>query len=512
MKIFGYEISKAAKPTPQEVAGERRASSVYVMPYQEDRPLPTTVDNYLLLDAFKSWVYVCATKNATASAKVTLRLYVTKKKKEQKFLVQTKSVVREEEERLRSIRGLQQYVRKAVAIEEVVEHPFFDLIQSVNPLINQFDLWETTELFLEMTGNAYWYVVQGAMGNPAQIWIIPSQGMSIIPGKGNIIKGYIYQVGLRKVPFEYDEIVHFRFPALKSQLYGHSPMVAAMDAFVFDQRIKKFEGTLLANQGRPEGVLETDQSISDPEWERMVQRLRTNYQGEGRVGKTMILEKGLKYNQLTMTPKDMQYVQGRKWTREEIAAVFGVPMSKLTPDNVNKANAEAGDYQYGSDTIEPRLRRMEEKLNERVMPMYDETGTLFCAFDSAVPKDKQYRLTEINSHLTNGYACINEERERDGLPKVDWGDVPIMGSGMAPLGSTPAAGMTPGGENPFAATGGEQPGRGPADTTKPPKEPAVPPEPKPAGEPTAKEMDEFAARVIGTLKQKIAERRAAGNV
>ena len=84
----------------------------------------------------------------------------------------------------------------------------------------------------------------------------------------------------------------------------------------------------------------------------------------------------------------MAFLQGRKWTREEICNCYGVPISKLTTDNVNRANAESGDYSYMKDTILPRLKKIEQKLNEQLLPMYDDR--LFCAFDNPVPADKHY--------------------------------------------------------------------------------------------------------------------------
>lgn len=456
MKLFGYEITKAApKLSPSEREGEEKAKGVYILPWQMDRPLEPSNFN-ALVDAYKSWVYVCASKNAQAVAKAPLKLYVSKKEAKQKFIVKTRAITREEDKRLRDIAGLRSFTRKALEFEEVLEHPFLDTIKSVNPIINRFDLWETTELFLELTGNAYWYVVKGVLGVPSQIWIVPSQGMKIIPGKENMIAGYIYQQNTQKVPFEYDEIIHFKFPSLTSQLYGSGPMAAVVEAYVYDQRIKTFENTLLGNMGRPEGVLQTDQAISDPEWERLNERWKQNYGGPAKVGKTLILEKGLTYNAITMTPKEMNYIQGRKFNREEIAATFGVPMSKLTSESVNRANALAGDVQYMSDTIEPRCRRLEEKINERLMPMYDDTGSLFVAYDDIVPADKEFRLRERGANISNGYSSINLERQIDGQEPVEWGDKPIMQAGMVHFGEQPPA--PPGGMAPDGFPAGSPPG------------------------------------------------------
>jgi len=504
MKIFGLNINitKAdPKLSPSEQAGEMRAKSIYVLPWQVEQPLPTT--NYdFLISSFKSWVYVCASKNAQSVAKAPLKLYIAKKSKKQKFIVKTKTISREEDLRLRSIAGLRSFTTKAIeGMEEVTEHPFLEMIKSVNPMINRFDLWELTELFLELTGNAYWYVVKGQLGTPSQIWIIPSQGMKIVPGKENMILGYVYQQSSARIPFDYEEIIHFKFPSLTSQMYGSGPMAAVVDAYVYDQRIKTFENTLLNNMGKPEGVLQTDQGISDADYIRLTEKWKQNYGGESKVGKTLILEKGLKYQGITMTPREMNYIQGRKFNREEIAATFGVPMSKLTSESVNRANALSGEVQYLSDTIEPRCRRLEEKINERLMPMYDETGSLFVAYDNIVPRDDEYRLRERESNLRSQYSSVNLERRKDGEDDVEWGDIPLVAAGIAPLGSQPPA--PPGGAGPDGFPPGPPPplpGEKVNPDVTPPKVDAAKPPPK-GEEMKAIDIDDLVDRVMKEIRR-----------
>jgi hypothetical protein len=97
------------------------------------------------------------------------------------------------------------------------------------------------------------------------------------------------------------------------------------------------------------------------------------------------------------------------------------------------------------DTIEPRLRRIEETINEKLMPMYDEN--LFVAYDSVVPDDKAFELTTRTANLGSYVTTVNEEREKMGLDKVAWGDVPLAPPTIAPLGSQPAAAPGGGGGN-----------------------------------------------------------------
>lgn len=504
MKIFGFEITKARVQAP--TAGEAKISNVYMFPWQHYQEEIQQPQNFTAqVNAFTSWVYVCASKNATAVASTPLRLYVKKKSKEQKLLVTTKDISRLQEVKLKAVPGLQKHFNKAPGgIQEVTEHPMITLIESVNPMINRFDLWELTELFLELTGNAYWYLPKNGLGIPSEIWIVPAQGMKIVPGQNNIIKGYVYSHGITKVPFDPDEIIHFKFPSPTSQLYGMSPLAAVANAYSFDRNIRKFEDTLMKNNARPEAILETQGVIGDREYDRLKEQWQMNYGGPAHVGKTIILEKGLTYKPITMSVKDINYLLGRKMAREEIAAAYGVPMSKLTTESVNLANARIGEWQYKKDTLEPRLRRIEEKLNEKLIPMFDEN--LFCAYDTPVPEDETFDLQEQNAHLSAYLTTINEERAKIGLDPVEWGDKPVAPANMVPLFSVQTDML--GGQMPPDKPGRpEKPEAGRADVIPPeggsaekPK-PAAPAAPGKEKTVTDEDIQSFVDRVITALKK-----------
>lgn len=432
MNIFGYEFFTKAKQEKIDTEGVRRMAPVIVSPWESGREI--SADNYnVLISSYKSWVYVCASKNSNAIAAAPLRLYVGKQDKNTKILVKSHKLNKREEMRIRKQGNLIPYHRKAVEIEEVEDHPFLDMIKTVNPLINRFDLWDGTQLWLELTGNAYWYIYKNKLGVPSEIWPLPPQFMKIVGSTTDIIAGYVYQKGQMKIPFDAEEIIHFKFYNPNGTLYGVGPLAAIMDSYIDDRNIRTFESTLMKNMGRPEAVLQSTEPMNDADFKRIKARWNQQYGGVKKVGQTMILENGLTYTPITFTPREMNYVVGRKMNREEIAAAFGVPMSKLTTEDVNRANAGAGNWQYQNDTIEPRLRRIEETINEKLMPMYDEN--LFVAYDSTLPADRAFNLTERTSHLSSYVTTINEEREKLGLEKVEWGDIPLAPAGIGPLGS-----------------------------------------------------------------------------
>lgn len=450
MNIFGIEIKKA-KPvqavTEMDPTEAARVIGSVINPWEisASRGWLGTPEDYLkFVNAYKSWIYICANKNATAVAEAPIRLYVAKPSSKSKMYFKTARVEKQKKDRIFKQGNLMSFTRNAEDIEEILEHPFLDMIKNVNPLINRFDLWELTEIWLELTGNAYWYVWRDNIGAPKEIWPIPPQYMQVVASKETIIAGYFYQRGTMPVPFDYGEIIHFKFMSPRGSLYGQGPLSAIIDTYEGDQAIKTFEKTLMQNAGRPEGVLETDSKIAPEVFKRLKEDWAKNYAGVSKVGKTLILENGLTYKPLTFTPREMNYVVGRKMNREEIAAAFGVPMSKLTTDSVNRANAREGNWQYANDTVEPRLRRLEEKINERLMPMYDDN--IFVAYDTVVPEDEEFLLRTRESNLTHYLTTVNEERKGLGKEEVEWGKTPLAPAGIAPLGSQPAAPGSPSGQ------------------------------------------------------------------
>jgi len=386
-----------------------------------------TPRNYqAMVQADNSWVYACARVNAQNVAKIELRLF----------------------------RRMPDGKR-----EPVSEHPWLELLRTVNPHMNGFDLLELTDLYLELIGNAYWYLAPQRLTNPlsgqrlpGEIWVLMGQFVRVVPGRQQLVDGYLYTPPgtAQPVAFGVEELVHFKLSSPENLYYGKGCVEGGRFAVDSNEFQKRYEIGLFKNMARLDGVLVTDKDMS----EEQIRRLRTEwnrlYQGADRAGNIAILQRGMKYEAVAATPKDLDYLRGRIATREEICAVFGVPPSKLgLVEHVNRANAEANDLTYQSETILPRLRRIQEKINERIMPMYDPT--LEVEFDNPVPRDNEYALKKRDSDLDRGVLTINEVRQDDGKEPVGWGDQPLPSvlSGP-PTGGLSGTGTAPGISNTLA--------------------------------------------------------------
>lgn len=411
------------------------------------------------IEQFTSWVYICSSLNARACASVPLRLYGAVPSKGRKIrwagtdvAVATRPVSKARRKSFEATRHLQPYMTKSDDVEEIIDHPFLDLINNVNPFSNMSDLLELTVMFLDLAGDAYWYVVRNKAGVPEALWSMPSQYVTPVAGKtlDTFIEAYKFDRGVSSVILPIEDVVAFAYPNPKSQIRGFAPVLGVADAVYNNSQMNIYEGALFENKARVDGVFQVDGTVPMAQVERMKEKYAAEYQGAQKAGKSPILPPGLTFQKTSMTAEEISFIEGRRLTREEIAAGMDVPISLLDPNSI-RSNVEGAQYYHAKFGIEPRLRKIEEKLNEKLLPMYDSKGTMFVAFDSPVPEDKSFELEARVRQTGVPVMSVNEARAEVGLEPVEGGEVPMLPFGMGPLGSDMSYGAGGGGADEQAA-------------------------------------------------------------
>jgi HK97 family phage portal protein len=205
----------------------------------------------------------------------------------------------------------------------------------------------------------------------------------------------------------------------------------------------EYEENLFENKARTGGVMESSTEITPQEVERLREEWQQKYAGNPGAGKMPILPPGLKFIKDTMTNEELSFIEGRRITREEICAGFDVPISLLDPNSI-RSNVEAGQYFHAKYGIAPRLRKIEEKLNEMLLPMFDDSGQIFCAFDDPVPENRELELKESVEFVNAGIKTRNEVRADMDDEPIDGGDEAYISSLMVPLGQPPPPTPAPG--------------------------------------------------------------------
>lgn len=397
------------------------------------------------VNSFVGTVHSCVDLRATAVSSSTLRFFVAKSSRNQRFLyTPTREISKKMRDYLFRSPSCMSILRKANAVDaaEILEHPIIDLLTNVNNIYNENDLYELLEIYLGLTGNNYWYLPRNGLNVPTEIYVLPPQYMKVIPGPGNTVAGYEWRKGIQTEKFPSDEVIHFRIPSPTSRWYGRSPLVAVSDEYTLSRTMNSYEKAVLDNMGNLSVALEADKemNLDEDEIDEVLLNWNTKYGGVRNARKVAYLQ-GVKVHEFGLSPRDLNFLQGRKWTTNQIANAYRVPISMLKTEDVNMANAKTGEYHLAKYATLPELRRIEQEMNQSLCPMFDDR--LFVQFDDPVPEDNEFVLKELETHLKMGYRTINEKRIEEGLDPVPWGDepfAPLRGPTSMSTGPTGAQG------------------------------------------------------------------------
>jgi HK97 family phage portal protein len=383
-KTFGYEKAHHVREILVDEFEERLG---------KDRP--ENYEDYAIAYGQVVWVYACVSTIATAVAGVPLRAYRM----------------------------------MANDIQEVSDSRLARLLSDVNPHMSAYDLWEATASFLELSGNCYWEIEKGEDGLPAAIYPMRPDRVKIVPDRRNFVMGYLYEVNGRSVSLDADEVVHFKYFNPSNEYYGLGPIAAIRNSIIVDQYSVAYNKAFFKNGAHPGGVLETGASLSDETFNRLRKQWEEGHKGSSHAHRVAILEEGLSYKPIGLSPRDMEFLNQRKFCREEICAVFKVPPALVgVYEYANYANAESQNKAFWQKTIIPKLNKLELKLNNSLLPMFrSEAGERwFVKFDTAAVdalKENEDVKSQVQERLVRaGIMTINEVRRAENLPPVPWGD------------------------------------------------------------------------------------------
>ncbi len=420
------------------------ASSVNVVAGGQAGALRAPFNQERGVRAYRSWVYAAATINAQAVAALPLRLYV----KRGEGGVMSRAIPNHRKRYLlgdmaNDVRPSLSVVRKAANyaddLEEVTgSHPLTDLLASANPFLNGFDLATLRILFGELTGNAYMHpIIDEATGVPTELWPLAPQYIEVIPDEDEFISGYLYGIdATKKQVFEPDEVIHFRRPNPGNLYYGLGKVEAAYGAVQANEAVHAMDLSTFENSARPDYAVVVKGSPTGDQLDRFQTQVEQRLKGARKDGSFITVTGDVQFTPLNFPPKDLA---GREEIVEEIAAVFGVPVSMLKANDPNLASATSGFAQWREGTVLPLCRMDEEELNQSLLPLFGLDDRYCLAYDNPVPADKAYELQERQTAVAGGWRTPNEARLDEGREEVDEDMANRLLVNGQPLGASVAA-------------------------------------------------------------------------
>lgn len=287
------------------------------------------------------------------------------------------------------------------------DHPFARLLQRPNPLLSRFELIEHTVGSLEIHGNAYWFLAGQPGGAPQEIWPLRPDRVQVVPDAVRGVRGYVYEVDGRRLPLDAAEVVHFRRWHPANDYYGLSALEAARLAVETDRAMADWNRRYFGEgMAVPAGIVAIRERVSDADFERIKREWRTAYGGRER--KTAFLRgAAVEWHNVGLSQHDMDFLSARRFNREEIFQIFGIPVGLLS-ENATEANALVGERVFVERTLWPKLVRLAEKITTDLLPFYG--AGLVGRFDDIRPQDRAQQLAELR--LARGVLTVDELRAR----------------------------------------------------------------------------------------------------
>jgi HK97 family phage portal protein len=319
-------------------------------------------------------------------------------------------------------------------------HPLAQLLTRPNPRQDGGVFFETLYAHLLLAGNAYVEAVtldtqvrqhEVRQHEVRELYALRPDRMKVVPGSDGWAEAYDYSVGGRSVRFDQQAsgvppILHLTFFHPLDDHYGLAPIDAAATALDTHNASSKWNKALLDNAARPSGALvyagPEGSVLSEPQFDRLKRELEGNYQGAANAGRPLLLEGGLDWKAMSLTPKDMDFLEAKHNAAREIALAFGVPPMLLgIPGDNTFANFQEANRVFFRQTVLPLAARTGNALAQWLAPAFGDGIRVDIDTDrvDALAADRTALWERVSSA---DFLTLNEKREAVGYAPVEGGD------------------------------------------------------------------------------------------
>ena len=327
--------------------------------------------------------------------------------------------------------------------EKAIDSNLYHLLHDEpNPEMSSFVFRETLMTHLLLWGNAYAQIIRNGKGEIIALYPLMPNKMSVDRDEN----GKLYYTYTRSdcepntmngssVVLEPKDVLHI--PGLGFDgLVGYSPIAMAKNAIGLAIATEEFGSKFFANGAAPSGVLEHPGTIKDPT--RVREAWQSQFGGSGNSGKVAVLEEGMKYTPISISPEQAQFLETRKFQINEIARIFRVPPHMVGDlEKSSFSNIEQQSLEFVKYTLDPWIVRWEQSLSRSLLTE-DEKKQYFFKFnlEGLLRGDYQSRMNGYAIARQNGWMSANDIRELENMDKLtpeQGGDLYLVNGNMLPL-------------------------------------------------------------------------------
>lgn len=342
--------------------------------------------------------------------------------------------------RARAMAGLHWLVqqKRGGRWRELDEHPVLALLQRPNPLQSGAKFFETLTGYQLISGNSYIERVGPGTGEgrvvrpPRELYALRPDRVTVVPGSTvALIDRYEYRAGGEVTLLPAPLVLHSKFFDPTNDWYGLSPLQVLAKAVDTDNIAIAWNYSLIKKGARPSGALVVQKNLTDAQYMRLQKQIDDQV-GDAVAGQPMLLEGGMDWKEMALSPKDMDWLESRKVTKSDIAMAYGVPGELVgLKENTYENRREAKKALY-TETILPDADTLRDGLNAWLLPLYGDRIRLDYDRDAidALQEDRQKVWERVQKA---DWLTVNEKRAATGYDERPDGDVLLVPFSLTPL-------------------------------------------------------------------------------
>lgn len=336
------------------------------------------------------------------------------------------------------------YQATGLGKEKAINHNLYHLLHDEpNSEMTSFVFRETLMSHLLLWGNAYAQIIRDQNGKVLSLYPLLPNKMSVNrDSRGNIY--YVYTrdsddtpslAGYGEFYLSDHEVLHI--PGLGFDgLIGYSPIAMAKNAIGMSLATEEYGASFFANGATPGGVLEHPGIVKDPQ--RVRESWNSVYQGTKNAHKVAVLEEGMKYQSISISPEQAQFLETRKFQINEIARIFRVPPHMVGDlEKSSFSNIEQQSLEFVKYTLDPWVTRWEQAMQKALLlPGEKSQYSIKFNVDGLLRGDYQSRMSGYAIARQNGWMSANDIRELENMNLIspeEGGDIYMVNGNMLKL-------------------------------------------------------------------------------
>lgn len=315
-----------------------------------------------------------------------------------------------------------------------------------NPMQGGAAFRESMVAYYFIAGNSFIEATRANSGPPRELWSLRPDRFQIVPGVRGLPQEYRFRAGGKEIVFEVDQIrgdspiLHLKTFHPLNDWWGMSPIEAAASSIDQHNESGIWNLALLQNKATPSGALVVAQTDANPSgkledetFTKLKKEIKDKFSGSRNAGVPLLLEGGLDWKEMSINPKDMDWIQGKNISAREVALAFGYPPILLSIQGDSTfANVKEARLALYEDTVLPTMDFIRDEFNNWLVPAFGDD--LFLDYDrDSIPALAIKRQAIFDRVNTATFLTINEKRDATDFEPVSDGDTILVPAGLIPL-------------------------------------------------------------------------------